>query len=229
MAPREKKNYFKLVTLVVDIACLVIWDYIRTRILRHNSFETFLNKQKHNLVHVFETSKCCQCSGEITKERLITRKQLLTLYKSDERNNIEDHKKYDGKKIIQICICNYSAIANIDVRVVDNTLANYIIQRCGQQELKVDNWIKQIKDVRNKIFHLSDIQEITKANFKRKWTKLEGSILGIANVVGRAYADITNKRILQIKKITTIAENLFKYEKLCSEYWKNKCAEFEVR
>ncbi|XP_076086814.1 uncharacterized protein LOC143057394 [Mytilus galloprovincialis] len=229
MAPQEKINYFKLVALIADIACLVIWQYIRENILGKDSFETFLNKKKHTLVHLYETLPCCECivSKKINGERLVSRKQFLVLYKSIDRNKVYYHNKYACRKLTQICTCNYSANDNVDVKVVDITLANYIIKRCGKREQGVDNWIEQIKDVRNKIFHLSDIQKITDHKFNRIWTQLEGSILGIANLMGSVYVDEIEKKILQTKEHIFISSYMLKYEKLCCDYWRNKCAEFE--
>ncbi|CAG2252825.1 unnamed protein product [Mytilus edulis] len=164
---------------------------------------------------------------KINRERLISKEQLHILYHSDERNLIRDHKKYAGNKLTQICICKYSAKAHIDVRVVDITLANYIIQKCGKHELGIDNWMKQIKDVRNEIFHLSDFQEIKDVKFSRKWTTLEGSLLGIANVIGTECVVETKKNIMQAKQLTLIGDYMLKYEIICRDYWKNKCTEFE--
>lgn len=235
MAPPERTNYFKLVALLVDIACHVLYRYIRENILGTSiSFELFLNQkqEKHKLVHMYETTKCCECTctREKTKgETLISRKQLLLLYKSDETQHIKKHRKYDCKKVTQICICKYTAVENIDVKILDITLAYYIINKCGKQELGVDNWTFQIREERNKIFHISDAQKMTDDKFKRKWEKLNGSIMGIANLINSTFAEETEKQILQTKKLTVIPSYMYKYEILCRDYWRNKCAEFEVR
>ncbi|CAG2246396.1 unnamed protein product [Mytilus edulis] len=177
MTQQHRNNYFKLVALIVDVAYLVISKYIEEKILGSDSFETFLNKEKHKLVHIYETSQCCECTiSSINKEKLITRKQLLILYKSDKGNQIREHKRYARGKLTQICICEYSAKAHINVRVVDITLANFIIQKCGKHALGIENWIEQIKDVRNEIFHLSDIQELTDYKFSRKWITLKNQL-----------------------------------------------------
>ncbi|CAG2217848.1 unnamed protein product [Mytilus edulis] len=227
---QQRNNYFKLVAVIVDVAYLVISKYIKEKILGSDSFESFLNKEKHKLVHIYETSPCCECRIlSINGEKLISKKQLHMLYKSDEGNQIHDHKEYTGNKLTRICICKYSAKAHIDVRVVDITLANYIIQKCGKHALGIDNWIEQIKDVRNEIFHLSDIQEMTNDIFDRKWSKLEGSIMGIAKVIGSAYPVETEQMIMQTKKLTIVDDYMLKYEIICRDYWRNKCTEFEVR
>ncbi|CAG2205717.1 unnamed protein product [Mytilus edulis] len=211
MEEQYRKNFFRLVAVIVDVVYLVIRKYIKEKILGSDSFESFLNKEKHKLVHIFETSKCCECTiPSIQREKLISHQQFLMLYKSNKRNLISNHKKYAGGKLTQICICEYSAKANIDVRVVDITLANYIIQKCGKHECGIDNWIEQIKDVRNEIFHLSDIQELTDDEFSRKWTTLGGSITGIANVIGIAYAVEIEKNIMQAKKLTIIGDYMLK-------------------
>ena len=189
MTEQYRNNYFKLVAVSVDIAFIVIRKYVREMILGPDNFVTFLNNEKHTLVHIHQTSLCCECmTNKIHGEILISNKQLFILYKSDERKQIRDHKKYTGNKLTQICICKYSAKEYVDVRVLDITLANYIIQKCGKHELGLDNWIEQIKEVRNEIFYLSDIQEMTDQVFSRRWSKLERSIMGIANVIGSAFA-----------------------------------------
>ncbi|VDI36289.1 Hypothetical predicted protein, partial [Mytilus galloprovincialis] len=225
---QQRNNYFKLVAVIVDVAYLVISKYIKEKILGSDSFESFLNKEKHKLVHIYETSPCCECRIlSINGEKLISKKQLHMLYKSDEGNQIRDHKEYTGSKLTRICICKYSAKAHIDVRVVDITLANYIIQKCGKQGLGIDNWIEQIKDVRNEIFHRSDIQEMTNDIFDRKWSKLEGSIMGIAKEIGSAYPVEIEQMIMQTKKLTIVDDYMLKYEIICRDYWRNKCIEFE--
>lgn len=235
MPSTERTNYFKLVALIVDIVSPVISTYIRKNILDSSSFESFLNllKEKHKLIHVFETLKCCECVSEMIKgEKLISKKQLLVMYKSDESKLVRHHQKYVGGKVVQICICKYIAIENIDVKIIDITLANYIILKCGKQELGIDNWMKQIQEVRNEIFHTSDIQEITDDKFNRKWETLKGSILGIASLINSEFEKETEENICQTKKVTIIPDSMssmLKNEILCRDYWKQKCAEFEVR
>ncbi|CAC5393329.1 unnamed protein product [Mytilus coruscus] len=216
ITPTEKTNYFKLVALLVDTACHVIWTYIRETLLGSSSFESFLNliKEKHKLIHVYETNECCECVSEMIKgEQLISRKQLLLLYKSDESKQIQNHTIYVGRKVVQVCICKYIAIKNIDVKIIDITLANYIILKCGKQELGLDNWMTQIKEVRNEIFHISDIQEITDDKFRRKWEKVKGSILGIAKLINRTFVERA-----QIENFHNKAEALhIQYPKVCSK------------
>lgn len=232
MGSQEKNNYFKLVALIVDISYHVIWKYFSEKIVGENTFTFFLNRKeiKHSLVHAYETSKCCECFVEqVNRERLISKKQLLLLYTSDETKLIRGHQQSQSQKQNQICICNYFAIDSIDVNVIDITLANCIIKIFGIQEKGLDNWMKQIKDVRNEIFHLSDTRNITDEKFNRKWAKLEGSILGIAKLIDSTYAEETLKRIRETKTLIIIPDCMLKYEILCREYWRQKCTEFEVR
>lgn len=230
MAPKDRNNYFKLVTLMIDIACSVLWKYITENILGATSFGSFLDtkQEKHKLVHLFETNRCCQCTHEKkNRKRAISRNQLLKLYESDKTKQIRYHKCY--KKPIIICICNYSAQKNVDIKDVDITLANYIIRKCGKHQPEIYKYMEQIKDLRDEIFHLSDIQEITDNIFSRLWTKLEGSIVGLAKSQASEYANKIEKDILQIKGLTFIPDYMLKYEKLCRDYWEHKCVEFEVR
>ncbi|XP_076085677.1 uncharacterized protein LOC143056485 isoform X3 [Mytilus galloprovincialis] len=230
MVSTEKTNYCKLVALLVDTASHVIWTYIRKQILGSTSFESFLNiiEEKHKLIHVYETNACCECVFELIKgSKLISRKQLLLLYKSDVSKQIKNHAKYIDGKVVRVCTCKYVAIKDIDVKKIDITLASHIILKCGKQELGLDNWITQIKEVRNEIFHISDMQTVSDNKFNRKWEKVKGSILGIAQLINSEFAEITTKKIQQTKTITCIPDYMLKYEILCRDYWRNKCAEFE--
>ncbi|XP_063410710.1 uncharacterized protein LOC134693739 [Mytilus trossulus] len=230
MVSTEKTNYCKLVALLVDTACHVIWTYMRKQILGSSSFESFLNmiEEKHKLIHAYETNECCKCVFELIKgSKLISRKQLLILYKSDVSKQIKNHAKYIDGKVVRVCTCNYVAIKDIDVKTIDITLASHIILKCGKQELGLHNWITQIKEVRNEIFHISDMQTVSDNKFNRKWEKVKGSILGIAQLINCKFAEITKKKIQQTKTITCIPDYMLKYEILCRDYWRNKCAEFE--
>ncbi|VDI35288.1 Hypothetical predicted protein [Mytilus galloprovincialis] len=225
-----KDNYFKIVVLIVETACSVIWNYMKQNILGSSSFESFLNLKevKHKLVHVYEKRECCECgSDKIIGERLIAKQQLLVLYETDETKRIQSHTEYSHGKVIKVCICNYHAKQNIDIEVLDITLANYIIKRCGKGEKGLNTWMTQIKDLRNEIFHLSDIKELKDDEFKNKWKIIEGSILGIANLIDKEYAEETKLMIIRTNQLTFIPAYMFNYEILCRDYWKTKCAEFE--
>ncbi|CAG2244526.1 unnamed protein product [Mytilus edulis] len=121
----------------------------------------------------------------------------------------------------------YKEAKKIDIRVLDITLASFLIEKCGKHHLGIYVWIEQIKDVRNEIFTLSDIHEITDQKLSRTWRKLEGSILGIANVTGSACVVETKKHIMQTKKLTIASDYMLKYEIISGDYWRNKCAKFE--
>ncbi|CAG2225164.1 unnamed protein product [Mytilus edulis] len=45
--------------------------------------------------------------------------------------------------------------------------------------------------------------------------------------MGSVYVDEIEKKILQTKEHIFISSYMLKYEKLCCDYWRNKCAEFE--
>lgn len=178
---------------------------------------------------MYETSQCCECVSEkISGEKLISRKQLLILYDSDERRQIRDHKKYSCGKLTQICMCKYSAKLNVDIKDLDIVLANRLIKKCGKHELGIDNWIAQIMEVRNEIFHLSDMQQITETKYQRYCKRLEGSIMGVAMSIDSVYAEETWNQILQTKQLTIVSNYMLKSEIIHRDYWVNKCAELEV-
>ncbi|XP_063410841.1 uncharacterized protein LOC134693838 [Mytilus trossulus] len=85
----------------------------------------------------------------------------------------------------------------------------------------------QIKDLRNEIFHLSDIKELTDNEYNAKWDTLKGSILGIVSLIDKDYEEEITKKIIYTKQLTVIPAYMLNYEILCRDYWRNKCAEFE--
>lgn len=190
-----RTNYFRLVALVTDIACHVIQTYIREKILGSSSFESFLNlkRVKHKLFHLYEARTCCECLSDFIKgEKIISVKQFLLLYKSDESKHIQSRSKY----VRGICICKYIAIENIDIKSIGLPLAYYIILKCGKLQVGLDMWMRQIEEVRNELFHQSDIQELTDDKLSMKWEKVKGSSLEIAKLINSTFAVETSKKIV---------------------------------
>ncbi|CAC5393333.1 unnamed protein product [Mytilus coruscus] len=65
--------------------------------------------------------------------------------------------------------------------------------------------------------------------FSRKWVKVKGSKLKIAHLVNITFAVETVHKIMYTKKLKVIPDYFLMYEKLCCDYWRNKCADFEVK
>ncbi|CAG2205543.1 unnamed protein product [Mytilus edulis] len=108
MAPQEKINYFKLVALIADIACLVIWKYIREKILGKDSFETFLNKENHTLVHLYETLPCCECivkssdTGYRKEHKALHMKDPKVFSKSMEKDCHKTMEEIQSTRFLQL-------------------------------------------------------------------------------------------------------------------------------
>ncbi|XP_076086401.1 uncharacterized protein LOC143057057 [Mytilus galloprovincialis] len=91
----------------------------------------------------------------------------------------------------------------------------------------LDDWMKTITEFRNEIFHLSDIQEMTDHKFNFIWKGLEGSIMGIANLLPNNQPNGIQRKIEIVKLLEVFSDQEVKNERLCRDYWKCKCAEFE--
>lgn len=215
----------------MDVSHFVLWKYIEEKVLGSHSFESYLNnpQTKHKIFHIYKNILCCECNlTKMEGEKIISEKQFQMLYKCDEKKSIANHKKYIRVKVTQTCICCYSAVKNVSVRVLDITLAKVLIKRCGKQALGLEMWMGKITEIRNEIFHLSDIQEMADDKFNRRWQQLEGSIMGIANLLQNNLPKDIQVKIKNIKRLVVISDQVLKHERLCRDYWKYKCAELEV-
>lgn len=230
--PSSQRNYHRLVSLIVDVSQFVLWKYIEDQELGSGNFESYLNTvgTKHTIFHLYKNILCCKCKmKKIVKEKIISEKQFTMLYRRDVEQSVREHKKYSGEKLFQTCICCYSAVQNVNLRVLDITLAKILINKCGKPApLGLDVWLSTITEIRNEIFHLSDRQEMTDDKFHRNWQKLEGSIIGIANLVQNDLPKDIRGKIENVKQLVVFSDQELKNERLCRDYWMYKCSTFEV-
>lgn len=215
----------------MEVSYFVLWTYIEEKVLGSDNLESYLNtiKTKHSIYHTYSKIQCCKC--ETTKnvaEKLISKKQFQMLYECDENKSLSVHEKFVKGRLVQKCICCYSAVQNVNVRIFDITLANILIKTCGMHPPGLDMWMRTITEIRNEIFHLSDIQEMTDHKFNLIWQKLEGSIMGIANLLQKNQPNDIQREIEIVKRLEVFSDQELKYERLCRDYWNCKCAEFEV-
>lgn len=220
-----------MVLLIVDIAGLVIKDYIDKEILKDKPFKSFLNESitKHSLFHCYKgIVRCCECPPGVKKpnnSNNLTHKQLQNLYDKNDNNKNTSHTIFK-KKDKQECICSYTAKQKITIRDLDITLLNCVINAATTS--MVDQRVNQITNIRNEIFHFSDSQQVDSDYLIARWPLVAGSIMGISNKIGVTYAKNIRLKIEKIFRYQLKVNATVAYERLCTEYWETKCTEFEV-
>lgn len=84
MANKERENFYRGTTLIVDNTKTSFIDLLELHLSRSNiSFEDFINQHQHQIYHLcYNTRKCCQCtSGYILpNNRILHYPQLEVLY-----------------------------------------------------------------------------------------------------------------------------------------------------
>ncbi|CAG2242416.1 unnamed protein product [Mytilus edulis] len=68
---------------------------------------------------------------------------------------------------------------------------------------------------------------MTDDKFHRNWQKLEGSIIGIANLVQNDLPKDIRGKIENVKQLVVFSDQELKNERLCRDYWMYKCSTFE--
>lgn len=227
-------HFYRLVALLMEVPPEVIRKYISTNILSNGEkFQEYLEKNKHTLFHLYESMNCCMCvkNGKRKLSKTLSKDQFRILFKSYHEKQNNSHKKYSGERLVQTCICHHVPIQDIDVSVLDITLANVILTKCENipHERGVYNWLEQIVKVRNALFHLTDVRSIDDNKYTYYWNFISGSVDGLSNLVGKHYNESVKNKVNEIKKKFVISGSEYMEERLCREYWRDKCVKFEVR
>lgn len=174
--------------------------------------------------------KCCGCVSfpDNSNRPNLTKTQFSVLYKIDSTKHNPSHKRFQSGKTAQVCMCSWSPRPNINTSVLDISLAHIVIKSCGKFELGADTWIETITDIRNEIFHKSDIKALSKNDFENSWEKLVGSVEGLSKLISEEYSSEVQYRIDKLKDRVIISRVKLNLEHLYGDYWKQKSAELEV-
>ncbi|CAG2216288.1 unnamed protein product [Mytilus edulis] len=142
---------------------------LMTKHVRHHN-------HKHILVHqLHQSTKCCECkTGDIKQISRLTPVQFDLLFETDERREINGHKRTKGPEIIQICLCSISAKRTTTVDLMDISLMSAVLNSCCPPGSISGNpkWIKDIKETRNLIAH-SPSDKISKSEYVQQFTLIE--------------------------------------------------------
>ncbi|XP_052090354.1 uncharacterized protein LOC127727012 [Mytilus californianus] len=216
---QDEENLCKLVLLIVNIAMNVIRQIISCKLLKsEENFIFYLKSNMHMLFHAWHNSKkCCKCSNDENNnsESMLTGDQFRLMFNTGMQMN-KEHTHVKNNKIY--CFNKISVREDASLENLDLTLANcLLICTCTPERVKdnverssILDWTKNIKDSRNEIFHLANSKCLPTEEFKRKWTKIEGAVYGLARLVGSQYSDQIKEELktLKAKNVTNCQNEL---------------------
>lgn len=199
---KKKEHFIRLLTFITGPATETLHLYFEIKVLKSLDFFIFLDNHKHILVHqLHQSTKCCECkTGDIKQISRLTPVQFDLLFETDERREINGHKRTKGPEIIQICLCSISAKRTTTVDLMDISLMSAVLNSCCPPGSISGNpkWIKDIKETRNLIAH-SPSDKISKSEYVQKFTLIEKSVLKIADVIGPVFLKMTKENISSFK------------------------------
>ncbi|CAG2227359.1 unnamed protein product [Mytilus edulis] len=216
---QDEENLCKLVLLIVNIAMNVIRKVISCKLLNsEENFILYLQNNMHVLFHAWHNNKkCCQCQKDECNysESMLTGDQFRLMFNTGRQIN-KEHKHGTNNKMY--CFNKISVREDASLDNLDLTLVNcLLICTCTPALVKdtierssILDWSKNIKDSRNEIFHLANSKCLPTEEFRRKWTKIEGAVCGLARLVGSQYSDRIKKELttLKAKDVTNCQKEL---------------------
>ncbi|CAC5416695.1 unnamed protein product [Mytilus coruscus] len=115
-----------------------------------------------------------------------------------------------GSKILQHCLCKFSAKGSVTVDELDITLFYDVVQHCCPSKMNF-MWRKNIKDVRNFLAHIPNGQ-VNNTDFEDNWKTLTNATLGFAREIGNKCKKMFQENISEIKNssIEVLKEKLKK-------------------
>ncbi|CAG2212216.1 unnamed protein product [Mytilus edulis] len=146
---------------------------------------------------------CCECFksnsiASVSKTGCLDEFQFDLLY--DRSACAEtNHEIKRGQKFQQYCVCNINP-NRVEAADLDIILIRAVIKTCCKRTLPGNpSWLKEIKDVRNYIYHTGNSSRISKSDFEEKWSLLEKNTLNIAMMTGKSFQYMTQKEIQRLK------------------------------
>ncbi|XP_071141762.1 cell adhesion molecule DSCAML1-like [Mytilus edulis] len=207
----------------------VIHKYVKVCILKDLTFEDYRLKNDHKLVHQYFglNIKCCSEKFVPPKKngpKKIKMNEFDILFKEDQTKSKHKNEKKNWK-----CCCVY--VPNpIELSSMDITLTHSIIDICeeGLENHKYEiSRMKQIKDKRNEIFHMSDSKSVDQKKFEEMWNNLSDSVQLIANKISKEEGENVQQQISVQKTLVRVSEDDMKQLQLYRYYWRDKCLECE--
>ncbi|XP_052066121.1 uncharacterized protein LOC127705810 isoform X2 [Mytilus californianus] len=193
--PKEHKdNVGKLVLLIANIAKKVIKKIITCTLLTNDQTLTSYLKNvnnKHALFHAWHNNKrCCQCKTDdnVQKESMLTKQQFHIMF-NNSGSVPQSHQHIKYSKIY--CFYNIEVNENVSLDVLDVSVATCLLV-CGctpeivpelTDRQSILDSMKNIKDKRNEIFHMTALKHLSDDEFTDKWQKIRIPVVKLASVI----------------------------------------------
>lgn len=185
-----EKQFLRLFMFSHKISLPVVRTYFVSSVLGNNynnDIITFLEHHKHELFHLVGDYQCCQCTKlPSLQPRCSTFRlrndQFRKLYDVD--NSISGHfTKGSGGRIFQQCLCCITAKKDTNPKTYDLSLLISLINNCVKLSDNNMLWLDIIRNLRNKLCHVHDINDFTNSELQTWWGNLECSVVNLAGEV----------------------------------------------
>ncbi|XP_071148300.1 uncharacterized protein [Mytilus edulis] len=193
MSSIPEKKFLCLIKLSYDISLKVTRAYTEINVLSKydNRVSTFLNRNKHDIFHMWTDTTCCQCvskGGTNSKSNCsLNRRQIEILF--EFQGNIEPGHFKTGKpsnKVTQHCLCRMSE-RSVSLNDLDIHLLETLLKQFANLEMDDKKWLSTIRETRNCIAHVTSTTEFDPGRLDKWWMKLEGSIIGLVGKIPPAF------------------------------------------
>lgn len=158
-----RNNWNGLTKLLMDPVMEVSKKYFEMIFLKSDTFEKCIEKNMHNIFHLYVSKPCCKCTKDIPfKHKGSINEQILQLFVRRDGDN-------KCQRLNPTCICAYRVIPSLSLQSVDITLLYKIIKTIdnGNLHIGIISKYKEIRDTRNYLFHQGDDKSVSKENFEK--------------------------------------------------------------
>lgn len=217
---KNMENFIRMFMLLREVAVGVTRTFLKDNI-KPNSFETFLQQNKHELYHLcYNRGRCCSCglSPTFPRQAVIRKAQLDMLFVQQPVVNCSSNPRS--------CSCSYIATQNIELDTIDITLCIAIINNLITLNQQQNDCLTEIRNVRNEISHFAHTDDIDGAEFYRMWGAVTNASIHLATYINHMYsADIQDK----IERLRTRTISPVEYTETLREIVKWMKENYEVR
>ncbi|CAG2229537.1 unnamed protein product [Mytilus edulis] len=89
--------------------------------------------------------------------------------------------------IKQHCICKVTPKLHCSLKDLDFTILHTMFRHSVTLSTSVENWLTVIQNIRNKLAHVHSTSNFDTGRLEKWWTKLEGSVIGLAGEIPLEY------------------------------------------
>lgn len=189
--------------------------FINIKVLNHESFEDFLNRFKHDIIHKWiPTTPCCLCPKRaqisFNDRSVLVKPQIATMYEMNAPVSPGHQTTNPRGYITQYCIRNISALHDVVTDDIDIGTVHCLLKTCADSVfMRVKTHIEVIRTIRNYLAHSTN-HKITNDDFNTKWEELEKAVLCIAAEIGPSHKLYEQKQIASLKSTDITTRELMK-------------------